>query len=62
MRWIIYKHTNKINGKSYIGQTCQSPHLRWNNGKGYSRTFKFGKAIFSGMPGKPAPVPTSIHL
>lgn len=45
MRWIIYKHTNKLNGKSYIGQTCQSPNLRWNNGKGYSRTFKFGKAI-----------------
>ena len=45
MSWIIYKHTNKINGKSYIGQTCQSPHSRWNNGKGYSRTFKFGKAI-----------------
>lgn len=45
MKWIIYKHTNKINGKSYIGQTCQKKELRWNNGRNYDRAYKFGKAI-----------------
>ena len=36
--WKIYKHTNLINGKSYIGQTsAQNPKNRWSNGKGYSR-------------------------
>lgn len=44
--WIIYKHTNKINGKSYIGQTCQEATERWgSNGCNYDVTFKFGKAI-----------------
>ena len=33
--YIIYKHINKINGKIYIGQTCQKPEYRWNHGKGY---------------------------
>lgn len=36
--WIIYKHTNKINGKSYIGQTCKEAIERWRNGKGYSKS------------------------
>lgn len=43
--WKIYKHTNKVNGKCYIGQTCRkNPNERWNNGKGYIGTI-FGKAI-----------------
>lgn len=43
--WKIYKHTNKINGKCYIGQTCRkNPNERWNNGKGYNGTI-FAKAI-----------------
>ena len=33
--WIIYKHTNRINGKVYIGQTQQIPSFRWKNGQGY---------------------------
>ncbi len=40
MSWIIYKHTNKVNGKVYIGQTKQSPKLRWKNGAGYVRDGK----------------------
>lgn len=35
MKWLIYKHTNKINGKVYIGQTHQTEHERWKNGIGY---------------------------
>jgi hypothetical protein len=31
----VYKHTNKVNGKVYIGVTCQKPKQRWKNGKGY---------------------------
>lgn len=36
MEWIIYKHTNKINGKCYIGQTKQNATVRWANGLGYN--------------------------
>jgi group I intron endonuclease len=45
--YLIYKHTNKINGKSYIGQTCQEPEKRWGkNGSGYKNKHKkFWRAI-----------------
>lgn len=43
--WKIYKHTNKINGKCYIGQTKQSLKVRWKNGIGYDGSPVFYKAI-----------------
>lgn len=45
--WCIYKHTNKINGKVYIGQTCEveNPNKRWQDGRGYDVVYPFGKAI-----------------
>jgi superfamily II DNA or RNA helicase len=45
MAWCIYKHTNKINGKVYIGQTCQAPEDRWQNGYGYRSCPKMWAAI-----------------
>lgn len=45
MPWCIYMHTNKINGKVYIGQTCQKPEDRWQNGKGYQHNPLFYNAI-----------------
>ena len=44
--YIIYKHTNKINGKVYIGQTCQDPETRYgSNGVGYRMCPYFYHAI-----------------
>ena len=40
----VYIHTNKINGKVYIGITRQKPERRWQNGFGYADTY-FGNAI-----------------
>ena len=41
----VYCHTNKINGKKYIGITNKKPEHRWNNGKGYSTQTVFARAI-----------------
>lgn len=45
--YLIYKHTNKINGKCYIGQTCytNSTHRWHSNGSGYKSQQKFYRAI-----------------
>ena len=43
--YCVYKHTNKINGKVYIGITMHQPELRWGkNGKNYKAQV-FTKAI-----------------
>ena len=45
--YCVYKHTNKINGKVYIGKTCANPpEKRWrNDGSGYIKSPLFWKAI-----------------
>lgn len=43
--WYLYKHTNKINNKSYIGKT-ENPEKRWaNNGYNYKTCPRFWSAI-----------------
>lgn len=41
----IYVHVNKINGKLYIGQTCQESKMRWMYGYGYKGCTYFENAI-----------------
>lgn len=44
--YCVYIHTNKINGKKYVGQTCQyPPEKRWKNGAGYYNSTYFYRAI-----------------
>lgn len=45
-KFVIYKHTNLINNKIYIGQTCQKPEYRWGSeGQGYKNSPHFYSAI-----------------
>lgn len=43
--YTVYIHRNKINNKVYVGQTCQKPEKRWDNGRGYETSSKFYNAI-----------------
>lgn len=42
---MVYCHTNKINGKRYVGMTGQNPSSRWSNGTGYVGCRYFYRAI-----------------
>ena len=42
--YYVYKHTNLINGKSYIGMSCQPTYKRWQEGQ-YLRPSRFGAPI-----------------
>ena len=43
--YYVYKHTNKVNGKIYIGITSTRPKRRWDNGRGYIKNDHFWNAI-----------------
>lgn len=43
--WKVYVHTNKINGKKYVGVTCRDLKIRWAKGKGYKRPKDQGEAL-----------------
>ena len=44
-KFIVYKHTNVINHKIYVGITCQKPNRRWRNGDGYKKNKHFYDSI-----------------
>ena len=43
--YCVYSHTNKVNGKIYIGLTSMKPEERWKNGVGYHAGTHFRNAI-----------------
>lgn len=43
--YCVYIHTNKINGKKYVGVTGRIPEKRWNDGRGYKTCTFFYHAI-----------------
>lgn len=43
--YCVYAHTNKANGKKYVGITSMSPERRWANGRGYRSNVLFYRAI-----------------
>ena len=45
--FVVYMHINRINGKLYIGITCNNPKKRWKRGAGYTKQKRFYSAIKS---------------
>lgn len=43
--YCVYVHTNKVNGKRYVGITSMCPEKRWANGRGYRNNVLFYRAI-----------------
>ena len=43
--YCVYCHTNKFNGKRYVGITCRPPEERWQNGTRYNHNEHFYRAI-----------------
>lgn len=43
--YIVYMHTLRVDGRKYIGITCQKPTERWKNGFGYRKNSYFFNAI-----------------
>ena len=45
MSYIVYMHTNKTNGKIYVGLTSKKPEERWGNGQKYKKGTHFRNAV-----------------
>lgn len=45
MSYLVYRHTNLVNNKIYIGITQQNAEKRWSRGHGYQRQPHFRDAI-----------------
>lgn len=44
-KWCVYMHTNKINGKKYVGITSKEPHKRWGKNGIHYKSQLFYRAI-----------------